>query len=696
MANIEKTVSIIFMGDDRLSKKIRKIENNINSFSDSAQKITQPLADIATSVLKADAAFNALVAGGLVYATKKSIEFESATVNLKKILGEQADQIDIVGNKAIELSNKYGQSSSGIIESMTDFKRAGFDLKDISTLANDSMNLVLAASEAGFEGAQATEILISTLKGFKAPASEASRIVDILNKVSNEYATSVTELGIGMSKLSPIASKMGFSFEETAGILTPVIEIFRSGDEASTALRTGLLKLIDDSAPVKKGLESIGVSQLDTNGKLKSGRDILFEVAEAFETLNEDQKLFVTQQLVGIRQAAKMVEVFDRLAYTSEITGVAMDAGGSAILEVAEKLKTGEVAIDRIVASFNNLALITGTKFKNSVADVVNGGSNIIQVLQKIAAGNTFDPIFKAINDFGEEFKKDLEIIAKNLPEAFESVDYTSLIKSYDNLSSSLKNALEAVFGDIDLSTPEGLARVINKIVDSMAALNNITSGIIDGLKPFLELIGEGIDKFGDLDEKAAKATGEILGFATGLNKILDHSKAITGFLGVLAGASLTHAATSIYALAGSFGALSLSLASVAIPVAVVGGLGWLVMKLRDIQKETDNTTVSLDEFKKTLDQIDFKAYEFEVMVKADTLPLRILEDRMDYISRFGDKEVKVAVKTDIEKIEDKKVKIKLDQESAIQARKDAAKEFKNLEDFIDFMSIVDEITRFF
>jgi TP901 family phage tail tape measure protein len=96
---------------------------------------------------------------------------------------------------------------------------------------------------------------------------------------------------------------MGFSMEETAGILTPVIEIFRSGDEAAVALKTGLLKLIDDTKPVQEALASIGVSQTDANGALRSGKDILLDVSKAFQTLDEDQKLFVTQQLVGIEQA---------------------------------------------------------------------------------------------------------------------------------------------------------------------------------------------------------------------------------------------------------------------------------------------------------------------------------------------------------------------------------------------------------
>lgn len=46
-----------------------------------------------------------------------------------------------------------------------------------------------------------------------------------------------------------------------------MIESFGSGAEAAEAFKTGVLKLIDDSVPVKiNALRSIGVAQTDLNG----------------------------------------------------------------------------------------------------------------------------------------------------------------------------------------------------------------------------------------------------------------------------------------------------------------------------------------------------------------------------------------------------------------------------------------------
>ena len=91
MADLEKTIAIIFEGDDRVSKTVTGITKNFSKFDQAVQDVANPLAKLADNVLAADAALAALTVGGLVYATAKSIEFESATINLSKILGDQKD-----------------------------------------------------------------------------------------------------------------------------------------------------------------------------------------------------------------------------------------------------------------------------------------------------------------------------------------------------------------------------------------------------------------------------------------------------------------------------------------------------------------------------------------------------------------------------------------------------------------------------
>ena len=552
MADIQRTVEIVFEGVDKVGSTISTIGTRLDNLSSSVTSSARPWADLADGVLKAEAAFAVLAAGGLAYAYAKSVEFESAVIELQKVLGrDQVDALNAASDAAINLSEKYGVSARDILASTANFKQAGFDINDAMALAANSLDLVIAGD---LEAAQASEILVSALKGFQLPATEAARLIDILNDVSNNYATDVEQLGLGMSTLAPIARTMGFSLEETAGVLTPIIEIFRSGSEAAIALKTGLLRLVDDSKPVREALASIGVSQTDANGALRSGKDILYDVSIAFQSLDQNQKLFVAQQLVGIQQAGRMVEVFDNLGKSTEITAIAMKAAGSASEEVAARLASAEVQLNIFREGFVNLATAIGNQFKEATTEAISGATDIEQTLRNMVNQGTFAPIFDFINDFAAELGDDLRTIALNLPDAFDNVDFTGLLDSFRGLGTALTGIFESFFGEIDISTPEGLAAALQKVVDSGTALTNTTIGIIDALKPLASSLGAAIDEFRNSDAATQQFAGNLLGAAKSIVLIGENIGFLSSSLNILGGAISLLAGTQIVSLVSAFG----------------------------------------------------------------------------------------------------------------------------------------------
>ncbi|MBN2397107.1 MAG: phage tail tape measure protein [Deltaproteobacteria bacterium] len=515
-SDAERVVSIIFNGVDNVSSVAGDVTGTLGKIGDVVEGIAHPFAVLGENVLKTEAALAALAAGGLLYALNRSIDFQSASIELLKVLGDESDRLGEAQQKALELSDAYGVSSTAILGAMANFKQAGFDLDGAMTLAANSLDLVIAGD---LEAAEASEILVAALKGFKAPAGDATRLTDILNEVSNNYATNVRELGVGMAAISPIARTMGFSMEETAGLVTPIIEVFRSGDEAATALKTGLLKLVDDSKPVREALSSIGVSQTDANGALRSGKDILFDVATAFQGLEQNQKLYVTQQLVGIHQAGRMVEIFDALSKTTEITATAMGAAGSAAEEVKKRLESAEVAVDRFKTGFENLGIAIGNEFLMAAQEAIEGGTDIEHALQQVVKDGTFAPIFDRLRAFGVDIGDYLHAIAEAIPEAFEQVDFDRLMESLGNLGGSFKSIYDAIFGDLDLTKPEDLAQAIQKVVDTITTLTNVTSGIVEQVSPLVEMFVNMTEKTNKWDAETQKAAGNRLADAMIIDK---------------------------------------------------------------------------------------------------------------------------------------------------------------------------------
>lgn len=327
-----------------------KLKKNNRELSTSSKRISKIFTNIKGAIIAATAAavgfFGVKVFG-------EAIKFESALLDLQKVMADSEGQASQFTEVTEELAKKFGVSSAEVLQGAANFKQAGFDLQESFQLQEQALKLVIAGD---IEAAQAAELLVSTLKGFKAPASEAARLTDVLNEISNKYATNLEQLAIGMAEVSPIAKIMGFTFEETAGLLTPMIEVFRSGSESAQGFRTGLLKLLDDALPVTNALADLGVDQKELNGSMRSGKDIVADVAQAFRGLEENQKLVFATQLVGIRQAAKMVQVFDGLAATTQITNDAMKAQGSINREVAIRLASTAQKGKKAAQSFNIMA----------------------------------------------------------------------------------------------------------------------------------------------------------------------------------------------------------------------------------------------------------------------------------------------------------------------------------------------------
>lgn len=95
---------------------------------------------------------------------------------------------------------------------MAAFVQAGFDADAALNLVAQSLKLKVAGD---MEAAESSDYLVRMLKGFNAEAADSARFVDVLNRVSNRYATDVKQLAEGMSRVAPIAKQMGLSFESS-------------------------------------------------------------------------------------------------------------------------------------------------------------------------------------------------------------------------------------------------------------------------------------------------------------------------------------------------------------------------------------------------------------------------------------------------------------------------------------------------
>jgi len=545
MADLQKTIEIIFAGVDQTTGVIENIGGGISKVGQGVQQATQPFADLADTVLLTSAAITALGVAALTFAANEAVKLESAMIELNKVMGDgegvAKDYSDTFGT----ISNKFGVGQDDIIELAASFKQAGFNISEALGLTEDALT---AAAVGNLAYEKSGSLVIRTLNGFQAPASESGRLIDVLNNAANNFATSFGELGEGMARISPITKQLGFSFEETAGLLVPVIEVFGSGSEAANGLRTSLLKLGSDSKPVVDALESIGI---DTS-ELVTAKDRLQALQEIYPALTDVQQTFISQEIAGIEQAAKFNIVLDNQARVLEVTKSSYSATGSAAKELEIALASTELTFKRFGNSFKNIGAAIGNEFINPLGDAVNSATSLNEAILNSLDSESIKPVFESLRGVFTSFSAEISGVADALPEAMKGVDFSPVLNALDEVT----DAFGDIFGELDLTKPEDLEKAIQLIIDSIGSLGQVVTGIINEFDIVFETAFNGIGAFNDLTDSEKQAAGEALGLAKIINKLGGILDSVGGIiegvgiaLGVLLGSSLLGKLPSLISL---------------------------------------------------------------------------------------------------------------------------------------------------
>ena len=163
MADLRKTVDIILNGEDRASKAIGKVTGSIGGLTSKFGGVATKGTAAAAAIGAVGAAVTALVGAGLKEAYDQAVNFETAMVDLEKVLGDQPDKLNAAKEAALELSQQYGVASKEIVDSMANWVQAGYDMDEATTLAEESIAL-LYSSELNAQ--TATDTLTKIMKGF--------------------------------------------------------------------------------------------------------------------------------------------------------------------------------------------------------------------------------------------------------------------------------------------------------------------------------------------------------------------------------------------------------------------------------------------------------------------------------------------------------------------------------------------------
>ncbi|WP_296827896.1 phage tail tape measure protein [uncultured Megasphaera sp.] len=278
---------------------------------------------------------------GVFDAVKNYSDFTAQLSQIKAVTGLDAEAMDAVKEKALELGADTQFSSTEAAQGMTELLKAGVSVKDVLGDASQAALDLAAAGQLSLP--EAAEIMSTAMNAFHI--DDATHAADVLVGAANASATGVQELKYSLSAVSAVAAGVGMSFDDTNTALAVFANNGLKGSDAGTSLKTMLMNLSPQTKQATEEMQRLGLLTdegtskfFDQEGHLRSLSDIAGLLQEHLSGLTDEEKMNALSTMFGsdairggmimLREGAKGVK--DMNAAMKDITAhetakVAMD-----------------------------------------------------------------------------------------------------------------------------------------------------------------------------------------------------------------------------------------------------------------------------------------------------------------------------------------------------------------------------------
>lgn len=266
-------------------------------------------------------------------------ELDTAMTNLSIVTNASASELAMVDKRATELTTTLGALKGEVINSITEFARAGYDLSDAMLLAEKA---TMAANVGFTELDKITTFLIAGLKSFKLEAEGATRMMDVLFRVANVTAIDLEGIGEAFLRSANTLEVAGATLEESAALIAAANESIQDPAKVGTALKTiaSRLRGISEEGEVVPTLAEdfrrVGVEIQNADGSFRNIYDVFEEFSVVYKTLDDLTKESLLEKLAGKRQKNIMIGLLENFDIAQMALEEAMNSAG-AVAQANEK-----------------------------------------------------------------------------------------------------------------------------------------------------------------------------------------------------------------------------------------------------------------------------------------------------------------------------------------------------------------------
>jgi TP901 family phage tail tape measure protein len=302
MASNSYTVEAVLKADtSNFTSNLDRASSAFNTFTNSAKGKLGAIGDnfekVGNSMNKK---LTVPIMAGLGASVKTFTTFDDSMRKVAATSGIAADSSSKaymqMRKQAQDLGASTRYSASEVAEGMNYMAMAGWSAEQ--TMAGIPAVLDLAAA-SGENLGTTSDIVTDAMTAFGMQAEQAGEFADILAAASSNANTNVSMMGDTFKYVAPVAGSLGFNAKDTAIAIGLMANSGIKGSQAGTALRAGLVNLVNPSEAAQKAMDTLGISVTDSEGNMKSFRTIMGDLREKMGGLSETQKASAAATIFG-------------------------------------------------------------------------------------------------------------------------------------------------------------------------------------------------------------------------------------------------------------------------------------------------------------------------------------------------------------------------------------------------------------
>ncbi len=291
-----------------------------------------------------------------------------------------------------QMAKDLSSTTKDVGNAANEIVRMGESLSNTNKLIENSTML---AKIGMIESSQATEYLISSMKGFQVSAENSGKIIDKLTSVDMEAAVSAGGLAEAMSRCANIANSSGTSMDRLIGYMATVGEVtqdsmsvignsFKSMYSRMNNIKIG--RFIDDEtgeslSDTEAVLNKLGIKLRDTENTYRDFDDVLDDVGNNWKDFTQVEQNAISVAIAGTMQRERFIALMNNYSNALKFSETAANSAGSALERYGVYQDSIEAKTNGLTAAIESLSMNVVTE--ELYSGIIQATTGLVEFLDK-------------------------------------------------------------------------------------------------------------------------------------------------------------------------------------------------------------------------------------------------------------------------------------------------------------------------